>query len=49
MFHRVLNTSLVLNTLGLRIWQGHEYATATQGAEYARIKPEFVLIMSRCA
>ena len=44
-----LSTSLVLNTLGLRIWQGHEYARATQGAEYAWIKPEYVIIMSQCA
>ena len=39
----------ILNTLALWIWQGHEYARATQGAEYAWIKPEYVLIMSQCA
>ena len=38
----------ILNTLALWIWQGHEYARATQGAEYAWIKPEYVL-MSQCA
>ena len=34
-FHRVLNMPPVLNMLGLRIWQGCEYASATRGAEYA--------------
>ena len=34
-FHRALNEPPVLNILGLRIWQGCEYAVVTQGAEYA--------------
>ena len=33
--HRVLNKPPILNMLGLRIWQGCEYARATQGAEYS--------------
>ena len=32
-FHRVLSKPPVLNMLGLRIWQGFEYAIVTQGAE----------------
>ena len=35
--HRVLNKPPVLNMLGLRIWQGFECATVTQGAEYVLI------------
>ena len=34
-FHRVLKKPPVLNMLGLRIWQGCEYARVTQVAEYA--------------
>ena len=34
-FHRVINNPPVLNMLGLRIWQGCEYARVTQVAEYA--------------
>ena len=34
-FHWVLNMLLVLNLLGLRIWQGCEYARVIQGSEYA--------------
>ena len=33
-FQRVLCIPLVVNLLGLRIWQGCEYARVTQGAEY---------------
>ena len=33
-FHRVLIKPPVLHMLGLRIWQGCEYARVTQGAEY---------------
>ena len=36
-FHRGLNTPAVLNMLGLRMWQGCEYARVTQEAEYAWI------------
>ena len=36
-FCRILNKSLVLNMIGLKIWQGYGYARVTHGAEYAWI------------